>query len=415
MSTQRAARRTTVNPGRRAAAEALLAVESGEHVEDALARLAPSDGADRALAWNAALGVLRRRSALDDLIRQAARRAVRTLDPAVLAVLRVGVFELRETRTPPHAAVDQAVELARALKVGHAAGFVNAVLRNQHGFTPDPEAALGHPAWLVHAWRARYGQEAADAWMNANNLPAPIFLVAKEDAAGVSRAFQHAGVALGATAEGVFRVPEGAGRPEEWPGYAEGRWWIMDPAAVAVADLLGPVDGLRVLDACAAPGGKTFRLASRGAEVLATDVDERRLERLGDGARRLGVALSVRAVDWAQAGATVDGAFDAAIVDAPCSGLGTLRRHPDARWRRRPEDLVANADRQRAILHAVARAVRPGGAIVYAVCSPEPAEGVEVARSLGWPIEAVFDNAPSPDGADVFWAARMRAPAGPPA
>jgi 16S rRNA (cytosine967-C5)-methyltransferase len=403
-----------VNPGRSAAAQALLDVERGEHAEDALARLAPADTADRALAWHLVFGVLRQRSALDELIRIVARRGVRTLDAPVLAALRVGLFELRYSRVPPHAAVDQAVELARALGVGHAAGFVNAVLRRQGEHAPPDDALLGHPDWLVRRWRARHGAEAADAWMRANNEPAPVYLCVKDDPAGVSRAFQHAGLTLAPVTDDVFLAPRGAGAVDEWPGFAEGRWWVMDPAAAAVADLAGLVDGVSVLDTCAAPGGKSFRLAARGARVTATDVDEVRIARMREGAERLGLALQARVHDWEASPAFEGGAgFDVVVVDAPCTGLGTLRRHPDIRWRRQESDIALNAARQQRILAHAARAVRPGGALVYAVCSPEPEEGADVAATLGWPIEARFENAPATSGADVFQGYRLRAPGGP--
>ncbi len=398
-----------VNGGRLAAIRALVAVEHGEHVEESLARFAPAAGPDRALSWHLALGVLRSRSALDELVRLVARRGVTTLDPPVAAALRVGLFELRRGGVAPHAAVDQAVEAVRALGLAHAAGFVNAVLRRSTDVPLAEEAWLGHPAWLVARWRARYGAADADRWMEANNAPAPVHLVCREDPAGVVRAFQHAGLVLvPAGPDGVYRVPSGAGTPEGWPGFEEGRWWVMDPVAVAVADLCGEVEDAVVLDTCAAPGGKSFRLASRGARVVATDADEGRLERLRAGAARLGVPVDVRTHDWTASAASV--VADVVLVDAPCSGLGVVRRHPDIRWRRVATDLPGFASRQRAILHHAAACVRPGGALIYAVCSPEPEEGEEIAATLGWREEARLCNAPALDGADVFQAFRLRAP-----
>ncbi|MES2637831.1 MAG: transcription antitermination factor NusB [Myxococcota bacterium] len=403
--------RSKVNPGRAAAVQALLAVERGEHAEDALARLAPRDPADRALAWHLVLGILRNRPAVDAIVQQAAKRTTKNLDPEVLAALRMGVFELRRSRVPPHAAVDQAVEACRAAGVGHAAGFVNAVLRNQGSFDPDEDSRLGHPAWLVHRWRRRYGAD-ADRWMVANNEPAPVYIAAKEDPAGVSRMFQHRGLTLTPVGHDLFRLPEGAGNIDDLPGFAEGQWWVMDPAAAAVADLVGDIaEGTEVLDVCAAPGGKSFRLASRGARVHATDVDPKRLERVQEGAERLDLAVWGEAHDWTTG--PLDRTFPLVLVDAPCTGLGTLRRHPDIRWRRKQEDIAAAASKQWAILQNAARCVAPGGALVYAVCSPEPEEGEDIAKKLGWRAELVFDNAPGLIGEDVFWGVRMRAPGGP--
>jgi 16S rRNA (cytosine967-C5)-methyltransferase len=401
--------RSRLNPGRAAALQALIAIDKGEHAEDALGRLAPADSSDRGLAWHLVLGILRNRSAIDGIIQGAAKRSVKNLDPEALAALRIGVFELRRSRVPPHAAVDQAVEAVRSAGAGHAAGFVNAVLRNQHAFEPDPDAFFGHPLWIVHRWRGRYGTDAADRWMEANNTPASVYIVAKEDPAGVVRAFQHRSIAITPVGADAFRLPEGVGPIDELPGYAEGRWWVMDPSALAIADLVGEIaPGTEVLDTCAAPGGKSFRLASRGAKVFATDLDPTRLERVQSGAERLDLPVWAEAHDWTAG--PLPRTFPVVIVDAPCTGLGVLRRHPDIRWRRQQADVAAAAVRQWTILENAARCVEPGGVLVYAVCSPEPEEGEQIAGRLGWPAEAVFDNAPALDGADVFWGCRMRAP-----
>lgn len=399
------AQRSRLNPGRLAAARALVSVDRGEHAEDALARLAPQDPADRGLAWHLVLGVLRHRSELDACICTVAKRATRNIDPEALAALRIGIFELRHSRVPPHAAVDQAVEACRAAGAGYAAGFVNAVLRRERERPPTAEERLGHPPWIIERWRARFG-ERADRWMEANNLPAPVFIAAKEDPAGVTRAFQHASIAITPVGGDLFRLPEGVGSVDALPGYAEGRWWVMDPAAAAIADLVEVTPGLEVLDTCAAPGGKSFRLASRGARVFSTDADEERLARVQEGAERLDLPVWAEPHDWLKG--PLDRTFPAVLVDAPCTGLGVLRRHPDIRWRRRVDDLPFASERQRAILANAARCVAADGTLVYAVCSPEPEEGIAVAESLaGWRIATVFDNAPGLDGSDVFWGCRL--------
>lgn len=394
-----------VNPGRIAAARTLLDVDRGVHVEDALGRYAPNDAGDRSLAWHLALGVLRNRLGLDGVITTAARRAPRTLDAEVLAVLRLGIFETQFGRVPPHAAVDQAVELARRLGVGHASGFVNAVMRKQLDLKVDPALAHGHPDWLAARWRARYGEVDANAWMLANNAPAPLYLVAREDPAGLCRLLQHAGIVAVPVGDGVFQVPSAP--VDTLPGFEEGLFWVMDPAAVAVADLVPDV--AEVIDVCAAPGGKSFRLASRGIRVVATDRSEDRLGRLRENAARLRMPVEAVTHDWERS--AMDCEASAILLDAPCTGLGTLRRHPDIRWRREEADIRAAAEKQARILLNAAMCVAPGGCLVYAVCSPEPEEGPEVAATLGWPIEARFENAPCTDGADAFFAVRMRRPA----
>ncbi len=401
--------RSRLNPGRVAAIKALLAAERGQNADEALGKLAPADPADRALAWNVALGVLRNRAALDAGITVAARRAVWTLDPPVLAILRAAAFEMAFTRTPPHAAVDQAVELSRAAGVGHAAGLVNAVLRKVE-VPREGDAALGFPEWLVARWRAARGAD-ADVYMRACADPAEVHLVARAPGADLAAEFAAAGRELHPVGAGVYRLPQRAGRIEDLPGYAEGRWWVMDPAAVAVADLVPQVE--RVLDTCAAPGGKSLRLASRGMRVTATDADAERLERVRQNAARVGLPLETACVDWEQAG--LGRTFPAVLVDAPCTALGLVRRHPEIRWRRTEADIRKSAARQVRILARAAASVAPGGVLVYAVCSPEPEEGPAVAATLGWPIEATFDNAANSTGADVFYACRMVNVAGRPA
>ncbi len=395
--------RPRASPGRVAAARALCAVEAGENADQALAAFAPEDGADRAAAWNLVLGVLRRRSALDAAITTAAKRAPWTLDAPVLAVLRVALYELAFTRTPPHAAVDQAVEAARAVGVGHASGFINAVLRR--GVVPtEGDVTLGFPEWLISRWRGRLGAERADAFMRACAEPADVHIVAKEDPAGVAASFQKAGQPLVPAGPGVFRLPARSGRIDHLPGFVEGQWWVMDPAAVAAADLVPDVAA--VLDTCAAPGGKSLRLAARGIHVTATDLEPSRLARLEQNRARVGLPVDARLHDWL--GGPIAGAWPAVLVDAPCTALGLARRHPELRWRRTEADVHAAAGRQRLLLRNGAQAVLPGGCIVYAVCSPEPEEGADVAASLGWPVEEVFSNEGNPMGADVFWACRMR-------
>jgi 16S rRNA (cytosine967-C5)-methyltransferase len=175
--------------------------------------------------------------------------------------------------------------------------------------------------------------------------------------------------------------------------------------------------GAAVLDACAAPGGKTFRLASRGARVAAVDRDESRLDRIREGARRLGFDIETRAHDWTTgrigSPKTAARLFDAVLVDAPCTGLGTVRRHPEIRWRRTEPDLYGAAALQERILTSAAQHVAPGGALVYAVCSPEPEEGEQVvdrfvAAHPAFEREATLSTAPPRDGEDAHFAARLR-------
>jgi 16S rRNA (cytosine967-C5)-methyltransferase len=410
---------TSASAARLAAARALVAVEGGAHLEEALDAVAPAAGSDRDLAWFLGYGVLRRRGQVDAALRAVLSQPLGALDPPVRAALRVGALELLFARTRRHAAVHQAVELVRELGCGRAHGLVNAVLRRLGPLpTAGPERMseadeLDHPAWLVERWQARYGAEATRRWCRDNVEPPPLFVVAKP---GCAPQAGWAPVEVdGAPVPDVYRAPSGGPIPER-PGFREGEWWVQDLASVRVADLLGPLpDGAVVLDACSAPGGKAYRLASRGARVVAADAAAERLVRLEEGAARLGLAdaIETRIVDWRRPAPGVAERFDAILVDAPCTGLGTVRRHPEIRWRRTEPDLERSAALQAQILSAAAACARPGAALVYGVCSPEPEEGAEVVARLvaedpRWQVEAVVLTAPPEQGEDAHYGARLR-------
>ncbi len=411
----RAPRPETASPARVAAARALLAAEEGAHLEDALAAALPPRGegevADRELAWFLAYGVERRRAHVDAALRAHLTRPIGNLDPAVRTVLRVGAFETLFARTRPHAVVHQAVEVARVLGAGRAHGLVNAVLRRVAPVDLTRAERLDHPSWLVARWDARYGPEATERWCLANGEVPPLFLVGAPGAPAPADA--EPATLAGRPLRHVWRVSaQDPGRRADF-----GRYWVQDAAAVAVVDLVQAREGERVLDACAAPGGKTLRLVSEGARVTATDRDRDRLLRVEDGLRRLGWAdrATTRVVDWT--GRTPEpGGFDAVLVDAPCTGLGTVRRHPEIRWRRAEVDLAPAQALQSRILASAAAQVRPGGRVVYAVCSPEPEEGEQVvaaflAANPAFRLDATLSTAPPADGEDAHWAARLvRAP-----
>jgi 16S rRNA (cytosine967-C5)-methyltransferase len=401
-------------------------VDRGDHAEDALARLAPGHPSDRGLAWFLLLGVLRHRAHVDASLRPHLNRPLDSLDPAVRAVLRLGAFEKLYARAPAHAVVHQAVEVASAVGVGRAKGLVNAIMRRVE---PAADLSLAeeldHPAWLVHRWVERYGRAATEAWCRKNNEPPTLSIVVRDDrlAADLSAAgLTVAAVRLGdRTLPGMLRVSGHEGAVPTLPGFKEGRFWVQDAASVAVADLVGEVDGLGVLDACAAPGGKSFRLASRGARVTAVDYAQSRITLLRESAKRLALPLEVVDHDWLEGSAREfpgDRTWPAVLVDAPCTALGTVRRHPEVRWRRQPGDLETVTERQFGILSSVSRAVAQRGVLVYAVCSPEPEEGQKVARRFaeasGFTIEEELSTALPDVGldaeADAFYGARLRSP-----
>ncbi|MFT5682089.1 MAG: 16S rRNA (cytosine967-C5)-methyltransferase [Myxococcota bacterium] len=384
-----------LNPGRLAAGRTLIAVERGGHAEDLLAELAPKQPNDRALSWHLALGVLRRQGALDAALKPHLSRAIHRLDPAPRIALRIGLFEAMLSRTPLHAAVDQAVELTRRLGGARASGLVNAVLRKAGKGTLSDDPMLDVPDWLAAEW-----SEWPD-WIAKTREPARLCVVTS-DATPPAELASEPAEAAGETVPGAFWVSDTSGAIEQWPGFDDGKWWIMDPAAAAVADLC---TGPRILDACAAPGGKSFRLIAGGADVLSVDLMAERLVRLQEGADRLKLPVKTRQHDWLTGPIGDLGTFDTVLVDAPCTGLGVIRRHPEIRWRRLKSDPAAMAFRQRRILKAAAEHVAPDGQLIYAVCSPMSAEGEAVAGSLaGFTITGGWASRPPAGDEDAFQA-----------
>lgn len=397
-----------VSAGRLAAIRALVQVEQGVHAEDALAEARVADPGQRALALHLTLGVLRRRGALDQTLVRFSRRGVDDLDPLVRAALRVGLFDALMSRIRPEAAVDQAVEAVRALGSPHAVAFANAVLRKAvaTGISDDPWLDL--PPWLRQRWAGW------DAWVGRLREPAPLCGVSREPGWLPPEELGPEPVSAGGRPVPDAFVLRGArGAVEQLPGFAEDQWWVMDPSAASVADLLlealGEGRGARVLDACAAPGGKSLRLAARGCEVLAVDQSEQRLDRVRENAARTGLPVRCQRHDWLSGPLPGAPLFDAVLVDAPCTGLGIIRRHPEIRWLRLPSDPAAMALRQRPLLEAAAAHVAPGGALVYAVCSPMPEEGRGVVEALaGWTTVSSWSSVPPLGDEDAFQAFLLR-------
>lgn len=390
---------------RRAAAALLSAVtDDGRTLDDALASTAsyaPLDGRDRAFARAIASATLRRLGGIDAVLARFVARPLEDSAKIARAILRTGAAQLLVLEAAPHAVVSESVALAQASRTARPfAGLLNAVLRKvategRAMFDALPPGA-DLPDWLFARWRAAYGARAV-AIANALRDEPPLDLTVKADAAGWA---ERLGGVVGPT--GGVRLPPGA-RVTEIDGFAEGGWWVQDAAAALPVQLLGDVAGLRVADLCAAPGGKTLQLAAAGAQVTALDVAEQRLARVRENLARTGLHAEVVCADartWRPAVA-----FDAVLLDAPCTATGTLRRHPDAAWLRRPTDIATLTALQAELLAAARDMTRPGGVIVYAVCSLEPEEGdamIETARALGLTVEPVADVAPADAPARAF-------------
>jgi 16S rRNA (cytosine967-C5)-methyltransferase len=429
--------------------EVLVRVETTAAFADVLLaeRLAGTEipAADRALATRLVYGTLAWQGRLDHHLARFLRGPLATLEPGVRAALRLGTYQLLMLdRVPAYAAVDSSVRLVRAGGRG-VAGLVNAVLRRAAA-TPEalPDPAVdalerlavewSHPRWLVERWTKEIGAEelprllAADNARGATTLRANPLRTTRDALLAELVAADVDAVAAGRAPDGVV-VRRGAARLRALPGWHAGRFAFQGEASQLVTALLGVHAGARVLDACAAPGGKTAHAAALVGPTGRVTALDRHLA----GARRIRVEVARLAaatlVDVVVADACRPPAgrsFDAVLVDAPCSGLGTLRRHPELRWRRRPEDVPRLAALQRAILGGVAPCVRPGGVLVYAVCTiaREENEDVIAAFRRDHPRFAVDQSLlpadlATPDGflrtlphrhdLDGFFAARLRA------
>jgi 16S rRNA (cytosine967-C5)-methyltransferase len=357
---------------------------------------------DAALATEIVLGTLRWQRYLDWILVPHSRRAIEAVDPHARIVLRLTAYQLRFLdRIPAFAAVSDAVTLVRQHDKPGVDGFVNAVLRSftrqrvERALPTDPVEALAlrlsYPSWLAARWIDRYGADAGEALMRAMNDRPPLTVRANTLRTTREALAERLRRDHGLVAEPTRYAADGlrmshGGAPSSWRAFGDGQLAVQDEASMLVSMLVAPRPGETVADACAAPGTKTTHVAqlmeNRG-RVLAFDRDAARLARVRDAVARLGVAI-VETLDGPVETRAADftGLCSAVLVDAPCSNLGVLRRNPEVKWRRTPEDLQTNAERQRAVLGAAARMVKPGGRLVYATCSLEPEENDEVAHAF---------------------------------
>ena len=396
-----------IAPARTAALTALREVNAGRaDLPAALAAVRPAlqDERDRSLTTDLVTGTLRWQRQLDFLIEHFSRRPLTRLDFDVLQILRLAVYQLIHLdRVPAAAAVNDAVAMTRRARKTSAAGLVNAVLRaisrNAHRLPlpsrppdgdplPYLEVSLSHPGWLADRWLERYGFEAAETWEQFNNTAAPLMLRVnrlKTDRESLTRALAEHGVAV----EPARYAPDGlvvtSGNPLRTPLAGTGQFILQDEASQLVALLGAPEPGMKVLDACASPGGKTTAMAAMAddrAAIVASDVRSGRVQLLRDTVNASGArGIRVLQADLT-AGLPFGPTFDLVFVDAPCSGLGTVRRDPDIRWRRTEADLTPFAGAQLTMLRNAADAVRSGGRLVYATCSSEPEENDGVVEAF---------------------------------
>jgi 16S rRNA (cytosine967-C5)-methyltransferase len=349
----------------RTAAFLLIAdvLDRGRTLDDALASLPAMDSRDRAAGHRLAATVLRWPGTLDAILEPFLHRAP---PPPVRHILRLGAAGLMLLQTPPHAAVATAVALARQRKLEKFTGLINAVLRRvaeQATLEGLDSPRLDTPPWLWTSWSS-LGGNYARAIAEAHHKEAALDLTLAPGAEP-----PPGGVML---PNGSVRFPPGTS-VTGLAGYADGKFWVQDAAATLPARLLAPSAGERIADLCAAPGGKTAQLIAAGARVTAVDHDPARVARLEENLARLRMRATCVTADAAQ-WSPAEAGFDAVLLDAPCSATGTIRRHPDLPHLRRPADIAPITSLQDRLLAAAARLLRPGGRLIYAVCSLQPEE-----------------------------------------
>lgn len=401
-----------IAPARLAALDALRQID-GERLDmgEAIARARKSlaDERDRALLLEIVSGTLRMRAAIDHQLALRLSRPLARLDALVRDILRLSAFQLMYlTRTPSSAIINDAVDLTRRGGKTSATGLVNAVLRSLNrdrqklawperpadGSDLEAMAAYfaivhSHPRWLVARWLARYGVDDTERWLAFNNQGPPLCLVPNRTLASreaLEEELKADGVETRHTSRAAHGLHVVGGQALATRAFREGRCLVQDEASQLIGELVGAQRGERVLDLCASPGGKTVAMAAGLGPtglIVASDVRRHRLRVLTDTLGRCRLAR-VRVIHVPPLGTLpfMPAAFDRVLIDAPCSGLGTVRRDPDIRWRMAEADLPALAATQLDLLNRTAGLVKPGGVLVYSTCSSEPEENQEVVAAF---------------------------------
>lgn len=351
-------------------------LESALNTNEAYDRL---EGPDRGHARAIASTALRCLGRIDGGLAQLIDRPLDQIDPPVLAVLRAGAAQLWVQETAAYAAVSATVEAARKWRLASRGGkLVNAVLRRaseRPEVFDNLDATTIWPDWLAAKYRAALGPEGAQALARLQMEEPPIDLTLKPGIDAEAFALEIEGEAL---TNGSVRLKAGRALTE-LPGYDSGDWWVQDAGATVAARVLGDVSGQRVIDLCTAPGGKAMQLAAAGAVTTAVDISRQRLDVLRANAARTGLGMDIVEADartWRP-----EQPADAVLLDAPCSAMGVLRRHPEAAWRRDPASLAKYVRTQKALLDAAFEMLKPEGVLVYCVCTPFPEEGRDLIDS----------------------------------
>jgi len=413
-----------ISPARVAAFNILQQVDNGAFSSVLLAAENPHlQPLDRALCHELVLGVLRWQLFLDRLVEHFSKRRVESLDAAVRIALRIGLYQLRFlTRIPASAAVNESVSLVRAARLSSATAFVNAVLRRavrEAEYDPATEISdplekmavqTSHPVWLIERWASSFGVEEAEAFARANNtVPRTAFRIVPNRAnqSDVLSKLSAAGATLESSdiVNGAWRVSGATSLLREMS--IAGEIYLQDEASQLVADAMEVKRGERVLDLCAAPGGKTTLMADRAGDaafIVAADRSSTRMATVISTTRLHELkSLTPVILDATEQLPFERESFDRVLVDAPCSGTGTLRANPEIRWRLAPTDFANFAAQQKRILSRAVEVLKPGGRLVYSTCSVEREENEEVIETIDLKLIKTLRTWPHREGADGFF------------
>lgn len=413
-----------ISPARVAAFKVLQQVENGAFSSVLLAAENPHlQPLDRALCHELVLGVLRWQLFLDKIVEHFSKRRVESLDAAVRIALRLGLYQLRFlTRVPASAVVNESVSLVRAARLSSATAFVNALLRRavrEKEYDPAAEISdrlekiaveTSHPAWLIERWVNSFGLEEAEAFARANNTVPPTAFRVVANRANQSEILAKLSAA-GATLQssdivnGAWRVSGATSLLREMS--AAGEIYLQDEASQVVADAMAVKRDERVLDLCAAPGGKTTLMADRAGDeafIVASDRSPTRLATVISTTRLHELkSITPLILDATEQLPFERESFDRVLVDSPCSGTGTLRSNPEIRWRLAPADFVTLAQQQKRILSRAVEVLKPGGRLVYSTCSVERDENEEVVETIPLKLIKTLRTWPQHEGTDGFF------------
>ncbi|MFL5464716.1 MAG: 16S rRNA (cytosine(967)-C(5))-methyltransferase RsmB [Gemmatimonadaceae bacterium] len=430
-----------VTAARAVAAEILVDLRRGEFLDQTFERrIIALDARDRRWTRELVYGMLRHRAEIDAILSERVRGGLARLDPDVIDLLRLGVYQLTNMGSvPAYAAIAQTVELAKRRHGLGASKLVNAVLRRtdrerEHLLAARPTDAVdalalrySHPRWLIARWIERWGEQDTERLLALNNSEAPVIIrpfgIVREQLEAMMEA---AGVHVAEAPYARDSIAISGGTTfTELGAFKKGLFFVQDPAATLVTDYAAIPTGATVADLCAAPGGKALELSRSADAVVAADKSFARLQRLLANQRRLESANILPFVGDARAPAIRP--VDAVLIDVPCTGTGTFRRHPDARWRIKVSDIAVMSALQKSILKAAAQVVRPDGILVYSTCSLEPEENDAqvdsfLAENLNWILEPPPEGSVAPElldggrlrvlphrhGTDGAFAARLR-------